>query len=334
MVDAIYMRRALQLARNGELDASPNPMVGAVIVGPDGRIIGEGWHRRCGEGHAEVNAVNSVRDKSLLTAATMYVTLEPCSHYGRTPPCAGLIIKCGIPRVVVGTLDPFVKVAGRGVEMLRNAGVEVTVGVMERECRELNKRFFTAHTMGRPYVTLKWAQTGDGYIDGKISTPLTSMLVHRERARHDAILVGSGTVIADNPSLDTRLYAGHSPCRVILDRRGRVAATAQVFRDDNVIYYTDARRTDLPAGIIQVELDTTDISALLTDLYRRGITSLLVEGGAAVHRAFLDADLYDAIRVETSPHPSQQPHTPAPRPQGIPLKAEAIDGNTIYHFAD
>ncbi|MDE6326170.1 MAG: bifunctional diaminohydroxyphosphoribosylaminopyrimidine deaminase/5-amino-6-(5-phosphoribosylamino)uracil reductase RibD, partial [Duncaniella sp.] len=154
-INPLFMARALQLARNGELDASPNPMVGAVIVGPDGNIVGEGWHRRCGEGHAEVNAVNSVRDKAVLAAATMYVTLEPCSHYGRTPPCAELIIRCGIPRVVVGTLDPFVKVAGRGVAMLRDAGVEVTVGVMEKECRELNGKFFTAHTLSRPYVTLK-----------------------------------------------------------------------------------------------------------------------------------------------------------------------------------
>ena len=221
MIDEKYMRRALELARHGELDASPNPMVGAVIVAPDGRIIGEGWHRRHGEGHAEVNAVASVADPSMLRDATMYVTLEPCSHYGKTPPCASLIIEKGIPRVVVGCLDPFEKVSGRGVNMLREAGVEVVTGCMEAECVALNRKFMTAHRLRRPYITLKWAESADGYIDGHISTPVTSMLVHKLRATHDAILVGSGTVLADRPRLDTRYFVGRSPLRVILDRRGR-----------------------------------------------------------------------------------------------------------------
>ena len=198
------MQRALELARHGELDASPNPMVGAVIVAPDGSIIGEGWHRRHGEGHAEVNAIASVADQTMLRDATMYVTLEPCSHYGKTPPCASLIIEKGIPRVVVGCLDPYEKVAGRGVNMLREAGVEVETGCMEAECVALNRKFMTAHRLRRPYVTLKWAESADGYIDGHISTPVTSMLVHKLRATHDAILVGSGTVLADSPRLDTR----------------------------------------------------------------------------------------------------------------------------------
>lgn len=328
-INPLFMARALQLARNGELDASPNPMVGAVIVGPDGLIIGEGWHRRCGEGHAEVNAVNSVRDKALLTAATMYVTLEPCSHYGRTPPCAELIIRCGIPRVVVGTLDPFVKVAGRGVAMLRDAGVEVTVGVMEKECRELNRKFFTAHTLGRPYITLKWAQNADGNIHGQISTPLTSMLVHRERARHDAILVGSGTVLADDPSLDTRLYAGHFPLRVVLDRRGRVPAQARVFRDGNVVCYSEIERADLPPVVKTAIYDT--LPGVLSDLYRRGVTSLLVEGGAEVLKSFIDSGLYDAVRVETSPTAGANPPV-APLLPKSPSWVEQLDGNMLYGF--
>ncbi|WP_301208021.1 bifunctional diaminohydroxyphosphoribosylaminopyrimidine deaminase/5-amino-6-(5-phosphoribosylamino)uracil reductase RibD [uncultured Duncaniella sp.] len=277
-VDERYMRRALCLAGNGLLDASPNPMVGAVLVDPSGKIIGEGWHRRCGEGHAEVNAVASVADTSLLRNATMYVTLEPCSHYGKTPPCASLIIEKGIPRVVIGCLDPFEKVAGRGVRMLKDAGVEVVTGCLEKECLELNEKFVTSHRRKRPFVTLKWAESADGYIDGKISTPLTSMLTHRLRATHDAILVGSGTVLADNPRLDTRLYAGHSPLRVILDRRGRVM--------------------DAVDGTTIIYREFSSLNDVLEDLYKRGITSVLVEGGAELHRSFIDSGLWDAMRIE------------------------------------
>ena len=277
-VDERYMRRALCLAGNGLLDASPNPMVGAVLVDPSGKIIGEGWHRRCGEGHAEVNAVASVADTSLLRNATMYVTLEPCSHYGKTPPCASLIIEKGIPRVVIGCLDPFEKVAGRGVRMLKDAGVEVVTGCLEKECLELNEKFVTSHRRKRPFVTLKWSESADGYIDGKISTPLTSMLTHRLRATHDAILVGSGTVLADNPRLDTRLYAGHSPLRVILDRRGRVM--------------------DAVDGTTIIYREFSSLNDVLEDLYKRGITSVLVEGGAELHRSFIDSGLWDAMRIE------------------------------------
>ena len=211
------MRRALQLARLGAGHTSPNPMVGAVIVAPDGNIIGEGWHHKCGEAHAEVNAVAIVSDFNRLKDSTLYVTLEPCSHYGKTPPCANLIIERGIPRVVVGCLDPFVKVAGRGVKMLQDAGIEVVVGVLEHDCRELNHRFMTAHTTGRPWVQLKWAQTADGFIAlppdaGEnplhISTPVTMELMHQQRALCDAIVVGARTANIDDPSLTTRYWPG------------------------------------------------------------------------------------------------------------------------------
>ncbi|MDE6556831.1 MAG: bifunctional diaminohydroxyphosphoribosylaminopyrimidine deaminase/5-amino-6-(5-phosphoribosylamino)uracil reductase RibD, partial [Duncaniella sp.] len=190
-VNPLFMQRALELAKNGALDASPNPMVGAVIVDAGGKIIGEGWHRRCGEGHAEVNAIASVADESLLKDSTIYVTLEPCSHYGKTPPCADLIISKGIPRVVVGCLDPFPEVSGRGIARLREAGIEVVTGVLEEECRKLNEKFITAHTLQRPFITLKWAESADGYLDARISTPFTRMLAHKLRATSDAILVGS-----------------------------------------------------------------------------------------------------------------------------------------------
>ena len=284
-MDEKYMRRALELAAHGELDASPNPMVGAVIVDASGRIIGEGWHRRCGEGHAEVNAVASVADQEALKDSTMYVTLEPCSHYGKTPPCAELIVRTGIPRVVIGTLDPFAKVSGRGVARLREAGVEVEVGMLEKECQELNRKFMTAHRCRRPYVTLKWAQSADGFIDGHISTPLNSMLVHKLRATHDAILVGSGTALADNPALDTRLYAGKSPVKVVLDRRGRVGNDLRMFSEGETV----------------VMRDYNSLGDAMERLYERGITSVLVEGGATLHRSFIEDNLWDEIRIEVSP---------------------------------
>lgn len=309
------MKRALQLARNGELDASPNPMVGAVIVSPDGRIIGEGWHRRCGEGHAEVNAVASVTDKSLLCDATMYVTLEPCSHYGKTPPCADLIISMGIPRVVVGAMDPFEKVSGRGVKRLREAGVEVVTGILEDECVMLNAKFMTAHRNRRPYILLKWAQSADGFIDGKISTPLTSALVHKLRATYDAILVGSGTVLADNPSLDTRLFAGHSPLKVILDRRKRVADSMNIFRGGT------------PVIILS---DFTSLPEAMGMLYQRGITSLLVEGGAKVLQSFIDTSLWDEMRIEIGKD-NLNGTVKAPNFDGVldVVDTEIIDGNTV-----
>lgn len=295
------MSRALQLARNGLIDAHPNPMVGAVILAPDGRIIGEGWHRKCGQGHAEVNAVAMVRDEAEFRNATMYVTLEPCSHYGRTPPCAELIISKRIPRVVVGCLDPFEKVSGRGVKMLRDAGVEVKVGVLEQECRDLNVRFITAHTRRRPYVILKWAEGADGYIDGKISTPLTQVMVHKLRAEADAILVGSGTALTDNPRLDVRRAAGDDPVRVVLDRRGRVGADSALFRDENVILVTDKLRDFLPEA--RQIVGCNNLSEVLAELYRRNIITLLVEGGAEVHQSFIDEGLWDEMRIEQGPLP-------------------------------
>lgn len=225
-IDEKYMRRCIQLARNGICHTAPNPMVGAVIV-RDGKIIGEGYHVRCGEGHAEVNAIASVKDESLLKEATIYVSLEPCSHYGKTPPCADLIIRKGIPRVVVGCVDPFSLVAGRGIQKLRDAGIEVTVGVLEKECRELIRAFITFNVKKRPYITLKWAQSADGFIDirrdegapVRLSTPLSILAVHKMRAEQKAILVGRRTALLDNPSLTVREWYGQNPLRLVIDRQ-------------------------------------------------------------------------------------------------------------------
>ena len=288
--DIKFMRRCLQLARCGEAGAAPNPMVGAVVV-CDGRIIGEGFHRRCGEPHAEVNAINSVRDKHLLSRSTIYVSLEPCAHFGKTPPCADLIIECGIPRVVIGCTDPFAKVNGLGIKKLQEAGREVVVGVMEEECRYLNRRFFTFHQKHRPWITLKWAQSEDGYMGAVylpsnfFSNAMTQTLVHRMRARSQAILVGTNTAILDNPSLTTRYWQGKNPLRLTIDRHNRLPADLHL-KDGST-----------PTIIYQQE----SLREILDDLYNRGIQSLMVEGGAKLLQSFIDEDLWDEARIETAP---------------------------------
>ena len=337
MVDEKYMRRALQLARLGAGHTSPNPMVGAVIVAPGGTIIGEGWHRKCGEAHAEVNAVASVADPALLRDSTIYVTLEPCSHYGKTPPCARMLIERGIPRVVVGCLDPFVKVAGRGVAMLREAGIEVTVGVLEQECRELNRRFMTAHTAGRPWVQLKWAQTADGYIAlppdaGEnplhMSTPVTMRLMHRQRALCDAIVVGAATARIDNPSLTTREWPGRSPLRVVLSSNLSIPDNLNLLTDGMpTIVYNGVK--DEERGMVQyVKMDTTNPQSWLQDLYRRGVTSVMVEGGTQVLQGLIAAGAWDEARIETSPRRVGQ-GVAAPVINGHQSSQYLIDGNTI-----
>ena len=340
VIDEKYMCRALQLARQGAGHTSPTPMVGAVIVGPDGTIIGEGWHRKCGEGHAEVNAVASVTDTSLLTDSTIYVTLEPCSHYGKTPPCARLIIERGIPRVVVGTLDPFPEVSGRGVKMLREAGVEVVVGVLEHECRELNRRFMTAHTTGRPWIQLKWAQTADGFIAlppdaGEnplhMSTPVTMCLMHRQRSLCDAIVVGAATARIDNPSLTTRQWPGKSPLRVVLSQHLSIPSDLKLLTDGlPTIVYNDVKN-EVCGPVEYVKLDTTRPQSWLTDLYRRGITSVMVEGGAVVLQELIDAGMWDEARIETSPRNVGQGVT-APHINGKQVAGYSLDGNTIVYL--
>ncbi len=301
-----YMRRALELARLGMDYASPNPMVGAVIMSPDGRIIGEGWHRRCGEGHAEVNAVASVSeaDRALLAESTMFVTLEPCSHYGKTPPCAELIIRTGIPRVVVATQDPFAKVCGRGIAMLREAGVEVEVGLLGEESRELNRRFFTAHTLKRPLITLKWARSADGFMDWhrcdghenpcRFSTPLTSLLTMRLRSLHDAVLTTSATVNSDNSRLTVRGWDGKQPLRIVLDLSGRLKPDAAILNDGGI--------PPLVIGRDMLPSQRGALPQLFSKLYAEyGLTSVLVEAGPTFLEALIEAGLWDDAREEIAP---------------------------------
>lgn len=326
--DIKYMRRAIELARHGLGNTSPNPMVGAVIVS-NGLIIGEGYHRRCGEGHAEVNAIASVKDRAALADSTIYVTLEPCSHYGKTPPCSKLIIETGIPRVVIGSLDPFEKVSGRGVKMLRDAGIEVIVGVLEKECRAINPVFMTAHSKRRPYITLKWAQSVDGFIDrsrnndeepAKFSTPLTFTLSHRLRTLNDAIMVGSRTVITDNPSLTPRRWKGRIPLRVIADRSGSVPKDCALLTDGN-----DTIVLDSPAN--------ATIADYMKQLYDNGITSVLVEGGATLLQAFIDENLWDKARVEVSPRELSS-GVKAPSLAAIPQRMLKIQQNKLIYYTN
>ncbi|MCD8318011.1 MAG: bifunctional diaminohydroxyphosphoribosylaminopyrimidine deaminase/5-amino-6-(5-phosphoribosylamino)uracil reductase RibD [Paraprevotella sp.] len=346
--DEKYMSRCLQLGRNGFYGAAPNPMVGAVIV-HEGRIIGEGYHIRCGGPHAEVNAVRSVSRPELLKESTIYVSLEPCSHYGKTPPCADLIIEKGISRVVVGCRDPFAKVAGRGIRKLQDAGIDVTVGVLEEECRALNRRFITFHTHRRPYITLKWAESADGFIDTLradfqketpyvYSTPYTRMLVHRCRAEHQAVLVGRRTALADNPLLTDRLWIGRSPLRLVMDREGTLPAGLKLFCEGGATrVYTDisapgpACETHPGVTVVRLDFSRDVIPQILDDLYALSVQTLLVEGGRQVLESFIAGGFWDEIRVEQSGVCLGE-GVPAPdKPRGR-MEVTEVDGHRLIHI--
>ncbi len=311
-VDKKYMYRCLQLALNGKGFVAPNPMVGAVIVCDD-KIIGEGYHRQYGEAHAEVNAIKSVKDKSLLPKSTIYVSLEPCSHYGKTPPCAQLIIDCKIPRVVIACLDPYPSVSGRGIKMLREAGVDVVVGILEKEAQYLNKEFFTAQKNNRPYIYLKWAQTADGFIDKKrkegqipkptpISNNFMRMMVHKKRAEVSSIMIGTNTAVNDNPSLTTRFWYGNNPIRVVLDRQGRISSENKLFDGEvKTIVLTDTEKEPVKnVEYIKVDFDDNLLESIFCVLREHKINSVLVEGGRELLQSFIDKELWDEAFIETS----------------------------------
>lgn len=318
----IFMKRAVQLAKKGRGSVSPNPMVGAVIVN-NGRIIGEGFHRRYGEGHAEVNAIASVSDKELLKDSTIFVTLEPCCHYGKTPPCAKLIIDSRIPRVVVGVRDPSDKVSGKGIAMLRDAGIKVTEGILEEECRNLNPAFMTAHSMHRPYIMLKWAQSADGFMDAmddipvKFSTHLTSVLMHRQRSLFDGIMIGANTLRKDNPHLDARLWHGKNPRPIVISRSHNLPKDSYLLSK---------------SPVSPIILDgNKPMTQNLASLVNEGITSLMVEGGATLLGSLIDEGLWDEARIEVAPVFLQQ-GVKAPLIGRLPQKVFTIDNNSIYCY--
>ena len=337
-----YIQRCLQLAQNGVGYVAPNPMVGAVVVYND-KIIGEGFHKRYGDAHAEPNAINSVKDKSLLSESTLYVNLEPCSHYGKTPPCADFIIEHKISRVVIGTLDPNPKVSGRGVELMRKAGIEVLVGVMENECRELNKRFFIFQEQKRPYVLLKWAQTKDGFIDKKrtdrtedpllISNAITKQLTHKMRAENQAILVGANTVLLDNPSLTVRNWSGKSPIRIAIDRLGRIPSDFNLFDGSipTLVFSEKFSENEHNLEFIKVTYDEHVLKNILKNVYERNINSVMVEGGASILNSFIEAGLWDEANIEISPVRIVD-GVKAPTLNKLPVSTKNFDGHDWLFF--
>ena len=305
-IDSLFMHRALELAAFGRGLVSPNPMVGSVVV-QEGRIIGEGWHKKYGEPHAEVNAINSVEDKSLLPQSTVYVNLEPCSHTGKTPPCADMLIRHQVKKVVVANLDSNPLVAGEGIKKLRAAGIEVVTGILDKEGRELNKRFFTYIEKKRPYIILKWAETADGFIarenfDSKwISNQYSRQRVHQWRIEEDSILVGRRTVAQDNPQLNVRDWPGRNPVRIVIDRFLKLSEKLHVFdgRQRTICYNVIKHEERNNLSLVRVDQEEF-LENLLHDLYKQKIQSVIVEGGSETLQQFIDANVWDEARVFVS----------------------------------
>lgn len=311
MEHEIFMQRCLELALKGLGSASPNPLVGSVVV-HENKIIGEGWHKIAGEAHAEVNAINSVKDKSLLTKSTIYVNLEPCAHFGRTPPCSDLIIKHKLKRVIIACQDPFSKVNGKGIQKLEGAGIDVMVDVLKDESLFLNRRFFTFQNKKRPYIILKWAQTQDGFMDKKretgdvgqnwISGLAAKRLVHLWRSQEDAILIGAQTAINDNPSLTVREVEGKNPIRLILDPNNRVAKNSQVFDKSAPTIHFHTQMEELEQeGLRSYQISGELLPQLMEACKQNEIQSIIVEGGSKTLHNFIEADLWDEARIFNAP---------------------------------
>lgn len=337
-----YMERCLSLAEAGAGLVAPNPMVGCVIVHA-GKIIGEGFHREFGGPHAEVNALANVNNPDLLPESTLYVSLEPCAHHGKTPPCADLIIEKKIPRVVVGTADPFPEVAGMGIARLKQAGIDVETGILENECRELNRRFITFHENKRPYVILKWAQTQNGFLDdgreGKtgpsvwISNSLSRRLVHRFRSQEAAVLVGTVTALKDDPSLTVRDWSGRNPLRVVLDSKNQLPRSLRLFdhRQMTLVFTGEDRENEENIEFEKISFQGNVPAQVLETLYHRNIQSLIVEGGAITLRGFLESDVWDEAHIFTSLLWFEK-GTPAPELRAVATAMEWLDDDRLMVF--
>lgn len=338
-----YMSRCIQLAKNGLGTTYPNPLVGSVIVYKD-RIIGEGWHYKAGEPHAEVNAIASLNEISLLKKATIYVSLEPCSHYGKTPPCADLIIESKIKKVVIGSLDPNPKVAGRGVKKLMEAGCDVVVGVLEKECDDLNKRFFAFHQKKRPYIFLKWAQTADGFISPKIETrkaikpvwitnEYSRQLAHKMRAEEVAILVGTNTVLQDNPSLTVRDWSGNNPVRLVIDKNLKIPKDYSLLDGQTRTFVFNEKKASENGKTTFLKLDFSEeiIPQIIEVAYKEGLQSIIIEGGAMTLQSFIDLNLWDEAYV-FSGKTSFGEGVKSPDFQGILTSEEKIKEDTLRIF--
>jgi len=310
-LEQFYIKRCIKLAKNGIGTTYSNPMVGSVIV-HNQKIIGEGWHQKVGEAHAEVNAVNSVKNKKLLKQSTIYISLEPCSHFGKTPPCTDLIIEHHIPKVVIGTIDPFAKVCGNGVAKLQKAGVEVKIGILEQECKQLNKRFFTFHQKKRPYIILKWAETQNGLIAPSnkneqkplwISNEYSRQLVHKWRSEEQAILVGTNTVLSDNPKLNVRDWVGKNPIKIVLDKELKIPKNYSVYQScEKTIVITEKKQKQTDENIIfeTINFQQNRNQQILEILYKHQIQSVIIEGGSKVLNSFIKDNLWNEARVFVS----------------------------------
>lgn len=334
----IYMRRALELAKNGCGYVSPNPLVGCVIV-HDGKIVGEGWHKRYGEAHAEVNAISSVEDKTILDQSTLYANLEPCSHHGKTPPCANLIIQHKLQKVIIANHDINPLVAGNGTRMLRAAGITVITDILSKEGHALNRRFFTCMEKKRPRIILKWAETSDGFISRKnndsrwISDAYSRQLVHKWRSEEDAVLVGSGTAWYDNPMLSVRDWTGRDPLRIVIDRYLKLGANQNLFnRKQKTICY-NLVKDEVHENLSYVRLQKENLlPSLIQHLYNQGIQSVIVEGGGKILNSFIESNLWDEARVFISP---QQFHegVSAPRIRAVLQETRKLDNDWLKILA-
>lgn len=300
--DQLMMKRCIELASNGLGMTYPNPVVGCVIV-RNGQIISDGWHQKAGEVHAEVNAVNKIRDKEILKDCEIYVSLEPCSHFGKTPPCSDMIVRYGFKKVIVGISDPNSKVNGQGIKRIRDAGIEVKVGVLENECAELNKRFFCYHQNKRPYIVLKWAQTADGFMAAEnpiqkwITNPYSKQLVHLWRSQEQSVLVGYKTAKVDNPQLNLRLWSGNQPVRVVIDRDLSLDQKLHLFDgSQKTIIFSEKENSSRP-DVVQLKFDENLEESILNELYKSGLQSVIIEGGRKTLDGFINNDLWDEARV-------------------------------------
>ena len=338
-----YIKRCIELAQNGLGNTYPNPMVGSVIV-HNGEIIGEGWHQKAGEAHAEVNAINSVKDEELLKRSTIYVSLEPCSHFGKTPPCSDLIIAKGIRKVVIGTMDPFAKVAGRGIKKLLDAGCEVNVGVLENECLELNKRFFTFHKKHRPYIILKWAQTRDGFIAPEsrnenrpvwITNKYSGQLVHKWRGEEASILVGTNTVLNDNPSLNVRKWTGNDPVRIVIDRDLKTPEDFSILdgKIKTIVICKEKPESSRYENLIFEEIEFSDniSKEICRVLYKYELQSVIIEGGSKTLQQFIDAELWDEARIFTGKSEFES-GIKAPDFSGKLIAEKEISGDSLKYY--
>ncbi|WP_436514913.1 bifunctional diaminohydroxyphosphoribosylaminopyrimidine deaminase/5-amino-6-(5-phosphoribosylamino)uracil reductase RibD [Ekhidna sp. To15] len=336
MDDSLYMKRALELAALGRGHVSPNPMVGCVIVHQD-KIVGEGYHQKYGEAHAEVNAIKDVKDQSILPACTAYVTLEPCAHHGKTPPCADLLIEKKLKRVVIACRDPFDQVDGKGMEKLKNAGIEVSLGVLQDEAEHLNRRFFTSIKNQRPYVILKWAQTLDGFVarenyDSKwISNSSSRQLVHKWRTEEDAILVGKNTAHYDNPTLTAREWSGRNPTRILLDSNLEIKKTSNLFNEDAPTLVLNSLKEEKKKNIEWIKTEMNNPWSVLRKLHEQNIQSVIIEGGSQVLNSFINENCWDEARVFITDEAFLS-GIPAPKIEGIASEEEVIFNDKLITY--